>query len=129
MNMRLLHRIAFALVTPLLEKNPLKSLAVDAPLVFSMTRLVWLAFAAGMLRQMAVSGIAGWPEATLAIAIVVAPALLGALQQVDPHDVLAFGQMLVGRFGIGEVGRTPSITSLTPIEPIRVDDHRLDGKH
>src|SRR3954468_13522523 len=49
-----------ALVTPLLEKNPVKTLAADTALVFSMTRLIWLAFAITCLRQIGAAGIAGW---------------------------------------------------------------------
>src|SRR5947209_16201857 len=94
----LIRTALLALVTPLLEKNPVKALAADTALVFSMTRLIWLAFAIACLRQISAAGVAGWPEATLAIAIVLAPPLLSALERVDPRDVLAFGQVLqIGR--------------------------------
>jgi hypothetical protein len=125
-----LRRVALALVTPLLEKNPVKALAVDAPLVFSMTRLVWLAFAGTVIWEIARSGIGGWPEATLAIAIVVAPPLLGALDHVQPREVLAFAQLLIGRFGTGDVRRLPALYSSpngTSTEPLGRDNHRLDG--
>ena len=112
-----------ALVTPLLEKNPIKTLAADTALVFSMTRLIWLAFAIACLRQIGAAGVAGWPEATLAIAIVVAPPLLSALERVEPRDVLAFGQVLLGRFGLGEARR---LTSVYAEEPSPHDDHHTD---
>src|SRR5436190_13884065 len=109
-----------ALVTPLLEKNPVKTLAADTALVFSMTRLIWLAFAIACLRQIGAAGVAGWPEATLAIAIVLAPPILSALERVEARDVLAFGQVLLGRFGLGEARR---LTSVYAEEPSPHDDH------
>ena len=112
-----------ALVTPLLEKNPVKTLAADTALVFSMTRLIWLAFAIACLRQIGAAGVAGWPEATLAIAIVLAPPLLSALERLDPRDVLSFGQVLLGRFGLGEARR---LTSVFAEEPSKLDNHQPD---
>jgi hypothetical protein len=112
-----------ALVTPLLEKNPVKALAADTTLVFSMTRLIWLAFAIACLRQIGAAGVAGWPEATLAIAIVLAPPLLSALERVEPRDVLAFGQVLLGRFGLGEARRLASVYAE---EPSIHDNHNPD---
>ena len=112
-----------ALVTPLLEKNPVKALAADTAIVFSMTRLIWLAFAIACLRQITAAGIAGWPEATLAIAIVLAPPLLSALERVEPRDVLSFGQVLLGRFGLGEARRLGSVYAE---EPSPHDDHHND---
>jgi hypothetical protein len=117
-------RIALlALVTPLLEKNPVKALAADTSLVFSMTRLIWLAFAIVCLRQIGAAGVGGWPEATLAIAIVLAPPLLSALERVEPKDVLSFGQVLLGRFGLGEARRLANVYAE---EPSPHDDHHLD---
>ena len=112
-----------ALVTPLLEKNPVKALAADTALVFSMTRLIWLAFAIACLRQIGAAGVAGWPEATLAISIVLAPPLLSALERVEPKDVLSFGQVLLGRLGLGEARR---LTSAYAQEPSPHDDHQTD---
>ena len=63
---RVIRAALLALVTPLLEKNPVKALAADTALVFSMTRLIWLAFAIACLRQISAAGVAGWPEATRA---------------------------------------------------------------
>ena len=112
-----------ALVTPLLEKNPVKTLAADTALVFSMTRLIWLAFAIACLRQIGAAGVAGWPEATLAIAIVLAPPLLSALERVEPRDVLSFGQVLLGRLGLGEARR---LTNVYGEQPSPRDDHQVD---
>ena len=109
--------ILLALVTPLLEKNVVKTLAFDAPFVFSMSRVIVLAFAIGELRQMWRAGIAGWPEATLAIAIVLALPLLGALERARPSEVLELAKTLLSRFGVGGVSREPS----------KFDDHREDG--
>jgi hypothetical protein len=123
---RALHTVRsalLALLTPLLEKNPVKALAADTALVFSMTRLIWLAFAIACLRQIGSAGVAGWPEATLAIAIVLAPPLLSALERVEPKDVLSFGQVLLGRFGLGEARRLASVYAE---EPSPHDDHHND---
>ena len=112
-----------ALVTPLLEKNPVKALAADTALVFSMTRLIWLAFAIACLHQIGAAGVAGWPEATLAIAIVLAPPLLSALERLEPKDVLSLGQVLLGRFGLGEARRLANVYAE---EPSPHDDHHTD---
>ena len=106
-----------ALLTPLFEKNPAKTLTLDVPIVFSMSRAIVLAFAAAALRQMWRHGVNGWPEATLAIAIVLALPLLGALDRVRPVDVLELARSLVGRFGVGAVSTEPS----------KFDDHRDDA--
>ena len=108
-----------AIITPLLEKNPAKALATPASaFVFSMSRLIVLAFAAAMLRQVWHTGVGGWPDATLSIAIVLALPLLGALDRVSPEQVVALGGALIGRFGIGDV-RLPDFG-----EPSRFDNHR-----
>jgi len=114
--------VLMAVITPLLEKNPAKALATaGSAFVFSMSRLVVLAFATAMLRQLWQTGVGGWPDATLAIAIVLALPLLGALDHASPEQVLALGGALIGRFGIGEP-RLPS-WSYTG-EPTRFDNHR-----
>jgi hypothetical protein len=114
---RPLRTICLAALSPLLEKNLLKTLSLDAPVVFSMSRVVVLAFAVGMLRQLWQSGIVGWPEATLAISIVLALPILGALERVEPQQVVELAAALVGRFGVG-----------TPREPSKYDDHRSDDR-
>jgi len=114
--------VLMAVITPLLEKNPAKALAtVGSAFVFSMSRLIVLAFATAMLRQLWQTGVAGWPDATLCIAIVLALPLLGALDRVSPEQVLALGGALIGRFGIGEA-RLPSWNYTG--EPTRFDNHR-----
>ena len=79
-----------AALTPLLEKNVVKTIGLDVPVVFSMSRVIVLAFAVGMLRQLWRAGVAGWPEATLAIAIVLAD-----LEANGDDSVLV--QRLIGR--------------------------------
>ncbi len=124
-SLALLARTALvATVTPLLEKNPLKTLTIDAPIVFSMARLIVLAFALAMLHQIWRAGVAGWPDATLAIAIVLAIPVLGALDRVEARDVLALAGTLLGRFG---QGATRAIGSVYPVEPSKYDDHRKDS--
>jgi len=112
-----LRTIALAALTPLLEKNVSKTLALDVPAVFSMSRVIVLAFAVGVLRQIWRAGVAGWPDATLAIAIVLALPILGALDRAQPDQVIDFAKTLIGRFGIGNTGQEPS----------KLDDHRSDG--
>ena len=109
---------ALAALTPLLEKNVTKTFALDVPVVFSMSRLIVLAFAAGMLRQVWSVGIAGWPESTLAIAIVLALPILGALDRATPEQVVEVTKTLVARFGIGDPAGAK--------EPSKYDDHRTD---
>jgi hypothetical protein len=117
----------FVVVTPLLEKNAIKTLSFETPVVFSMSRVIVLAFAVGELRQVWRAGIAGWPEATLAIAIVLALPLLGALERVRPTDVLELAKTLVTRFGEGAVRRVRSVYAGDAREPSKYDDHRDDG--
>ena len=121
---RALRVVALAALTPLLEKNVVKRLAVEAPVVFSMSRLIVLAFAAGMLRQIWRAGVAGWPEATLSIAIVLAMPILGALERAKPGEVIALAKVLVRRFGTGGVRRVGSEYAQ---EPSKYDDHRVDA--
>ena len=124
--MRSLRTIALAALTPLLEKNLLKTVTLDVPVVFSMSRVIVLAFAVGMLRQLWRAGVAGWPEATLAIAIVLALPTLAALERLQPDDVLSLTKLLVARFGEGAV-RTVASVYEAPREPSKYDDHRNDG--
>ena len=56
-----------------------------------------------------------WKTARV-IAIVLALPLLGALDRASPEQVLAFGNTLITRFGIGD-GRNGG-------EPNRYDNHR-----
>jgi len=113
--------------TPLVEKNPAKVLAVRAPVVLSMARVVVLAFAAAMLHQVWQAGVAGWPESTLAIAIVLALPIVNALDRVSPSDMLALAQTVINRFGEGAVRVTGSIYPVPSVDPSKYDDHRSDS--
>ncbi|MDB4878552.1 MAG: hypothetical protein JWM41_4998, partial [Gemmatimonadetes bacterium] len=64
-----------------------------------------------------------WPDATLAIAIVLALPILGALERVHPQDVVELAKTLVTRFGVGGVRRMGSVYGQ---EPSKFDDHRND---
>jgi hypothetical protein len=117
--------VLYAVVTPLLEKNVMKTMATDAPVVFSMARVIVLGFAVAMLRQIWHAGVAGWPEATLSVAIVLSLPVLSALQHVKPSDVLELSKVLIGRFGIGGAGPW-SMVHGPSTEPSKFDDHRID---
>ena len=96
--------LLLAVATPLLEKNAAKALtarALNVPMVFSMARVIVLAFAIAIVHQVWRVGIAGWPEATVSIAIVLAVPLLGALEHAKPAEVIALAKALAGRLGIG----------------------------
>ena len=114
--------VLMAIITPLLEKNPAKALATPgSAFVFSMSRLIVLAFAGAMLRQVWYTGVNGWPDATLSIAIVLALPLLGALDRASPEQVLALGSALIGRFGVGDVRLAGAKYDG---EPSHYDNHR-----
>jgi hypothetical protein len=116
-----------ATLTPLLEKNVIKTLSVDVPFIFSMSRVIVLGFALAMLRQIWRMGISGWPEATLSMAIVLALPMFGALAHVKPNEVLELSKLLISRFGIG--GTRPWTMDHGPWtkEPSKFDDHREDA--
>jgi len=117
--------IGLAIVTPLLEKNVVKTIGFDVPLVFSMSRVIVLGFAIAMLHQVWYAGIAGWPDATLAISIVLALPILAALEHVKPSEAVAFAKTLVNRFGVGEVRAMAAVYEASA-EPSKYDDHRAD---
>ena len=116
--------VLLAALTPLHEKNALKTVAVRAPMVLSMSRLIVLAFAVVVLRQLWRVGVAGWPDATLAVTVVLALPIVGALERVSPEQVTEVARALVGRLGVGEGRRIGS--AFTPSEPSKYDDHRQD---
>ena len=109
--------VLLAALTPLLEKNVVKTFAVDVPLVFSMGRIIVLAFAIGMLRHLWHASALGWPEATLSMAIVLALPVFTALDRVTPERVVELASGLFGRFGVGQTAAR---------EPSKFDDHRHD---
>jgi len=118
---------ALAAVTPLLEKNPAKALAARAcgvPMAFSMARVIVLGFATAMLHQIWLAGVAGWPDATLSIAVVLAMPTLSAMERVRPEQVIELTKTLMDRFGVGGVRTMASVYST---EPSKYDDHRDDG--
>ncbi len=100
---RFCRAILFALLSCVAEKNPSKVMAVDAPFVFSLSRIIVCIFTYGMYRQMVGAGIAGWPESTLCIALVYAIPILNALGKVEAHEVITFGAAIIQRFGEGAV--------------------------
>ncbi|HTR77639.1 MAG TPA: hypothetical protein VMH39_06000 [Gemmatimonadaceae bacterium] len=122
-----LRAVAVAAVTPLLEKNPAKALAaraVGVPMAFSMARVIVLGCAVAMLHQIWCAGVAGWPDATLSMAVVLAMPVLTAMERVSPQLVMELARGLVGRFGVG-AGR--SMASVYSGEPSKFDDHRVDN--
>ena len=112
--------------TPLVEKNPAKVLASRAPVVLSMARVVVLGFAVALLRQVWRAGIAGWPDATLSMAIVLALPVVGALERVGPREVVSLAKTMLERFGQGDVRRLGSVYAEPSAEPWKYDDHRID---
>jgi hypothetical protein len=117
--------VALSLVTPLLEKNVLKTMMVDLPVVFSMSRLIVVGFAIAMIRQIWLAGISGWPDATLAVAVVLALPIVGALDRAKPQDVLTVANALVARFGVGANRALGSIYHVG--DPSKFADHRDDS--
>jgi hypothetical protein len=124
---RFARAVVLALVTPLLEKNPSKTATFSlcyVPMVLSMSRVIVLLFALAMLHQLRAAGVAGWPEATLCIAIVLALPLLSALEKVSAEDTIAVAKALFTKLG---QGATRQVLSVYAGEPNKYDDHREDG--
>ena len=102
-------------LTPVLEKNVVKTIGHDSPLVVSMSRLIAMAFAAVMLREFWRSGIDGWPDAALGIATVLALPVMSNLERANPDEVLAVTRLMLSRLGANQRA-----------EPSKFDDHRPD---
>ena len=120
--------LALAIATPLLEKNAAKLVtarSLKVPVMFSMARVIVLAFAIAMLHQSWHAGIAGWPEATVSIVVVLAMPILGAMEHVPPAATMSLAKDLVGRLGFGETRQ--GVVRLRDAEPSKYDDHRDDG--
>ena len=119
--------LLLAIATPLLEKNAEKTAAarsLKVPVVFSMARVIALAFAISMVHESWYAGIGGWPEAALSIAIVLTMPILSALERVTPDEAISLAKAMLGRFGIGETRR--GIRNLMGRQPSKYDDHRDD---
>ena len=91
-----------------------------------MTRVVVLAFAISMVHESWYVGVAGWPEATLAIAIVLTMPILSALERVTPKQAIGLVKDVLGRFGVGETRR--GVGNVMRREPWKHDDHRDDRR-
>ena len=105
---RVVRAVLLALVTPLLEKNPSKVMAFSrcyVPMVLSMARVIVLLFAVAMLRRVERVGLAGWPDAALCIAVVLALPLLNALDRVEPDRAIGLMRSLIRRIGDGTEAR------------------------
>ena len=111
-------------VTPLMEKNPVKTIGAQVPIVFSMSRLILVAFAVAMFQQIWRAGVVGWPEALVCIAIAWGMPILGGLERMTAKDVVTIITTLLGRFGIGPARGAGSVYST---EPSKFDDHRNDA--
>jgi hypothetical protein len=99
-------------LTPVLEKNVVKTMAMDSTWVLSMSRLIAVAFAIVTLKEFWNVGIDGWPEATLGIAVVLALPIMNAIGRANPDEVVALTRVLIARMGT--------------TEPNKLDDHRND---
>jgi hypothetical protein len=99
-------------LTPVLEKNVVKTMAMDSKLVISMSRLIAVAFAIVTLKEFWNAGIDGWPDATLGIAVVLALPVMNAIGRANPDEVVALTRVLIARMGTTEPGK--------------LDDHRND---
>ena len=111
---KVVRTIGTSALTPVLEKNVVKTLATNSAFVVSMSRVIVVAFAAVMLKQFWQSGIGGWPDAALGIAIVLALPIMSSLEHANPDEILAVTRLLLAKFGGAGV------------EPSKLDDHRSD---
>jgi hypothetical protein len=97
---RTLLTVLAVLLSPFAEKNPVRALSSIAPIVLSMSRITVAVFTAVNAYRLAIAPAIGWPEATLAIALVFALPVLAALSKLSPGEVVAFGTKIVERFGV-----------------------------
>jgi hypothetical protein len=107
--LRVVKSATHAALTPVLEKNIVKTVATDSPFVVSMSRLIAMAFALVLLRDFWLHGLNGWPDAALGITTVLAVPLMNTIQRANPDEVLAVTRLLLAR-----------------TDPSRFDDHRAD---
>ena len=123
---RIARAVVLALITPFLEKNRHKTMSISrcyVPVVLSMARVIVFLFACALLNQVVKAGVAGWPEATLCISIVLALPLLNALERLSPEHTLRAWELLTQRLS---TGATRTIGSVFTREPSKYDDHRDD---
>jgi hypothetical protein len=100
-----LHVLAF-LLSPWLEKNPMKLLTWLSPIMLSCARITVSVFTYVMARRLLDTKTAiGWPEMIGMIGLVFALPILAALEKVSPQDVIAFGAKIIERFGVGGVAQ------------------------
>ena len=71
------------------------------------SRITVAVFTAVDASRLATAQTLGWPEVTLAIALVFALPVLAALNKVSPSEVVAFGGKILERFGVGAVAQPP----------------------
>ena len=100
-------KVAAIVLSPIAEKNPVKALSSLAPIVLSMSRITVAVFTAVVAYRLANAATIGWPEATLAIALVFALPVLAALNKLSPSEVVAFGERIIERFGVGGTAQPP----------------------
>lgn len=100
-------QLAAIVLSPIAEKNPVKALSSLAPIVLSMSRITVLVFTIVDASRLATAEMIGWPEVTLAIALVFALPVLAALNKVSASEVVAFGGKILERFGVGAVAQPP----------------------
>ncbi len=115
--------VGLALATMIVEKNPFKRLGLNVPVVVSAMRVTIMLFTVVDLYRLATIPVIGWPDATLAIAIVLAHPLVSALERMKPEATVGLVKALVARFGVGEVARVGKVLNR---EPSKYDDHRQD---
>jgi hypothetical protein len=107
--LRAVKSASHAALTPVLEKNIVKTAAMESSFVVSMSRLIAMAFAVVLLRDFWYHGLNGWPDAALGITTVLAVPLMNTIQRANPDEVLAVTRLLLAR-----------------LEPSKYDDHRTD---
>lgn len=119
--------IGLAILTTILEKNPLKRLGLHAKLVVSLARVTVLAFTVADIYRLFAGIPLGWPDAAVDVTNMLAVPLLGALDRMKPETTVELAKTLIGRFGVGDVSQTRPVFGRGDREPSKYDDHRRDG--
>ncbi len=101
-------------------RHALRSLGGATSVLIALSWAAVLGLTVVDLHRLWTPGPLGWPDATLAMANVLAFPLLGALERMKPEATVELVEALVGRIGIGDVAR------LIDREPSKYDDHRND---